>query len=126
MQVEQMSAIGQTGSFRNLRHLTCVIPFRWILTVALHLYSGAGFKKKNHFTEIQLIYNVVLISAVQQSDSVIHIHILFHSLFHYGSSQDVKYNSLTIHRTLLFIHSLNKSLHKLSPILPSPRFLYKF
>ena len=28
-----------------------------------------------YFTEVQLIHNVVLISAVQQSDSVIHIYI---------------------------------------------------
>ena len=36
------------------------------------------FKKINLiFTEVQLIYNVVLISAVQQSDSVIHIYIIF-------------------------------------------------
>ena len=35
--------------------------------------------------EIWLIYNVVLISGTQQSDSVIHIYIylLFQSLFHY-------------------------------------------
>ena len=35
--------------------------------------------------EIRLIYNVVLISGTQQSDSVIHIYIylLFQILFHY-------------------------------------------
>ena len=33
-----------------------------------------------------------LISAIQQSDSVINI--LFHTLFHYGLSQDVEYSSL--------------------------------
>ena len=49
------------------------------------------------------MYNVVLVSAVQQSDSVIyvciciylyiyiHIHILFYILFHYGLSQDYKF-----------------------------------
>ena len=31
--------------------------------------------------EVELIYNVVLISAIQQSDSVTHIYILFHILF---------------------------------------------
>ena len=47
------------------------------------------FKK----TEVQLTYNVVLISAVQQSDSDIyiyiytHTHVLFQILFHYGLSQ---------------------------------------
>ena len=41
--------------------------------------------------------NVVLISAVQQSDSVIHTYMyldmLFHVLFHYGLSQDTEYSS---------------------------------
>ena len=31
----------------------------------------------------------MLISAVKQSDSVIHIYILLHILFHYGLSQDI-------------------------------------
>ena len=33
------------------------------------------------FIEVQLIYNVVLISAVQQSDSFIHIHAFFFIFF---------------------------------------------
>ena len=36
----------------------------------------------------------MLISAVQKIDSVIPIYILFHILFHYGLSQDIKYSSL--------------------------------
>ena len=32
--------------------------------------------------EVELIYNVVLVSGVQKSDSVIHIYILFQILFH--------------------------------------------
>ena len=40
-----------------------------------------------------LIYNV-LISAIQQSDSVIHIHTFFYILFHYGLYQDIEYSSL--------------------------------
>ena len=43
-----------------------------------------------YLIEVQLIYNVVLISAVQQRDSVIHVYtlfqIIFQTLFHYGSS----------------------------------------
>ena len=35
-----------------------------------------------------------LIAAVRPSDSVIHIYILFHILFHYGLSQDIEYSSL--------------------------------
>ena len=40
----------------------------------------------------------MLISTVQQSDSVIHIyiytHIIIHALFHDGLSQDTEYSSL--------------------------------
>ena len=41
------------------------------------------------------MYNVVLVSAVQQSDSVMYIHTRtqFYILFHYGLSQDVEYSS---------------------------------
>ena len=45
--------------------------------------------------EAQLIYNVVLIYAVQKSDSVIHIYIFFYVLFHYGLSQEIEYSSLS-------------------------------
>ena len=45
---------------------------------------------------VQLIYNVVLISAVQQSDSVIHMHIStpFQFLFPYRSLQSTEQSSL--------------------------------
>ena len=46
------------------------------------------------FIEIELIYNVVLVSGVQQSDSVIHISILLNILFHYGLLQDIECSSL--------------------------------
>ena len=36
----------------------------------------------------------MLISAVQQSDSVIHMYILFHILSHYDLSEDIEYSSL--------------------------------
>ena len=66
------------------------------------------------------MHSVVLISTVQQSDSVIHIYILFHPLFHYGLSQDIEFPVLfpvLYSRTLLFIHSINiyNSLHLLIP-----------
>ena len=57
--------------------------------------------------EAYLIYNVVLVSGVQQSDSVLYmcIYILFDILFHYSLSQDIDYNSLcyTIGPCCLFI-----------------------
>ena len=45
-------------------------------------------------TEIQLIYNAVLISGVQQSGSIIHIYILFQILFPYRLLKDIEHNSL--------------------------------
>ena len=64
-----------------------------------------------------MTYGVVLISAVQQSDSVIHMYtILFHILF-----QIMVYHRIltivpcAISRTLLLIHSIGKSLHLLIP-----------
>ena len=44
--------------------------------------------------EVQLIYNVVLVSGVPQSDSVMHIYIFFQVIFHYRSLQDIEYSSL--------------------------------
>ena len=54
---------------------------------------------------IFLIYNVVLGSSVQQSDSVTHISILFQILFHYRLLQDTEYSSLcyTVGPCCLFI-----------------------
>ena len=52
----------------------------------------------------------MLISAVHQSDSVIHIyiytHILFHIHFHYSLLQDIEYSSLcyTIGPILFIMH----------------------
>ena len=40
-----------------------------------------SFGIKIFFIEIQLIYNVVLVSSVQQSASFIHIYIFFFRLF---------------------------------------------
>ena len=66
---------------------------------------------KIYFTEVQLIYNVVLIPAVQQIDSVIHIYTFFFIFF----SIMVYHRILNIVRTLLFIHSTYNSLHLLIP-----------
>ena len=47
------------------------------------------------FIELQLIYSVVPLSSVQQSDSVIHIYtFFFYIMFHYGLSQDIEHSSL--------------------------------
>ena len=55
------------------------------------------------FIEVQLTYNVVLVSGVEQSNSVyvcvcvcvcIHTYILFYIIFHYGLLQETEYSSL--------------------------------
>ena len=74
-----------------------------------------------------MIYNAVLISATQQSDSVIHTCTLFflHISCHSGLSQDTEYSSLCS-GLLLFIPSTYNSLHLLTPVssillpIPSP------
>ena len=59
---------------------------------------------------------VLLISAVQQSDSGIHMHILFHILFCYGLSLDIEYSSpCSVNRCLLFTHPIYNSLRLLIP-----------
>ena len=48
-----------------------------------------------NFMEVQLIFNIVLVSAIQQNDSVIHIYTyFFHMIFHYGLSEDIECSSL--------------------------------
>ena len=44
------------------------------------------------FIEVYLIYNDVLVSGVEQSDSVVYI--LLQILFHYRLLQDIEYSSL--------------------------------
>ena len=66
--------------------------------------------------EVFLIFNIVLTSAIQQSDSVIHIPILFSCFFPlwfitgYWIEFPVLYS-----RTSLFIHPICNSLHLLIP-----------
>ena len=83
-------------------------------------YFCVGFSKhviKYFFlTEVQLIYNAVPTSAVQQSDSVIHIQTFFFLIFfsirvyHRIIQFPVLYS-----RTLLFIHPIYNSLPLLIP-----------
>ena len=61
----------------------------------------------------------MLVSGIQQSDSVIHkyificIHVLFHILFHYGLLQDIEY--VLYSRTSLFIYFIYSNLYLLIP-----------
>ena len=65
------------------------------------------------FIEVQLIYNIFLISAVQQSDSVIHSFLIFFSIMVYHRILNTVLYAIS--RTLLFIHSIYNSLHLLTP-----------
>ena len=70
------------GTIMTLRITNTTRARHW----AKHLILNDFFKIK-----VWLIHNVVLISAVQQSDSVTHIHThssFFDILFHHGLSQE--------------------------------------
>jgi len=59
------------------------------------------------FLKLKLIYNVVLTSAIQQNDSIIHTYILLNIIFHYSLSQDTEYSSLcyTVRPCFIFCSS---------------------
>ena len=82
-------------------HLTQLFPSSWdkgIRSSYLELprVSSTFFFNFLDFIGMQFIYNVVLVSAVQQSESIIHIHIsiLFQILFPYRSLQRIEQGSL--------------------------------
>ena len=63
-----------------------------------YLFGDVLFFIFRIYWSIEFIYNVVLFSAVPQSDSVLctNIYILCHILFHYGLLQDIEHSSLCI------------------------------
>ena len=63
------------------------------LICELLLFPGSFFFF--NLIEVQLLYNVISISAVQPSDSVIHIYTFFFCILsHYGLSHDIEYRFL--------------------------------
>ena len=76
-----------------------------------------GEEWNNFLIEVELIYNIVLVSGVQHNDSVIHIYVytyvLFLILFHCSVLQAIE--SVLYSKSLLFI---NFTL--ILPIYPSP------
>ena len=58
---------------RAQTHVACI--GRWILNHCATSHVSMPVLFKNFFIEIQLIYNVVLVSDALQCDSVIHIYI---------------------------------------------------
>ena len=70
-----------------------------------------------------MIYNVVLVSGVQQSDSVIHIAIIFQILFHTGYIRILIEFPVLYSRSLLITYFIYSSVYMLIPkIYPSPTF----
>ena len=94
--------------------------------IFIQLKCKINFK---HLIEVQLIYSVVLISAVQESDSVMHIYIFMYIylhiyiLFHYGLSEDIECSCLCYTEDLV-VHPSYKycfaSVNPKLPVLPSP------
>ena len=82
---------------QNLKPIIATIYTATIVIIKQQYSMKFSDKDSIPFLSIQLIYNVVLVSAVQHSDSFIHIYIyvLFYILFHYGLSQNTEYRSLS-------------------------------
>ena len=83
-----------------LVHYQILTALQWQLSFKCRVWStecidilSPLFKS---FIEVQLIYKVVIISTVQQNDSVIHVHtsILFQILFPHRLSQNIGLSSL--------------------------------
>ena len=107
------------GEFIHLIHFEFIFVYgvrkcsNFILShVAVQLSQAHLLKRPSFlhfiffFIEIQLIYNVVLVSSVQQRDSVIHIYIytFFYILFHYKLLQDIQYSFLCYTVGSLHLH----------------------
>ena len=67
-----------------------------------------------NFNEVYLIYNVMLISVVQQSDSLIHIYILFLFLilFYYLAASGLSCGTRDLHCSLWDL-----ALHRMGPFI---------
>ena len=50
--------------------------------ICSHNFYSTLYFFKNYFTEVQLIYNIVLTSDIQQSDSLIHMRVHTHIYIH--------------------------------------------
>lgn len=58
---------------------------------------------KTFLIEVWLVYNIPLISVVQQSDLVIHIYTFFYTIFHHVLAQEIGYSKVhTDHMGTLF------------------------
>ena len=96
----------------------------WWWTGRPGVLQSMGSQRVRHDWEIELILIlIVVIATVQQSDSIIHIYVLSHIIFHYGLSQDIEHSSLYYVVGPCFLAILYKIVclcESQSSILPSP------
>ena len=104
---------------RRGSHLQCFCASTTKVCVCAHyIVLPACFVK----TEISLTYNIVLISAVQQSDSIIHILFLYAFPLRFIIGYRIHF-PVFYSRTLLFLHHIYGSLNLLisnTQSIPSP------
>ena len=110
---------------RNKNNVDLKFYFCIFITISITFSPNSFFLKK---IEVQLIYNVVLVSGVQQSDSVIHIYVyvyiyiyiyiyiyvLFQIIFPYRLLQEIEFSGL-YSRSLLIIYFVYNSVYLLIP-----------
>ena len=75
------------------------------------------------FTVQKKFNKIKIISALQQNDSVIHIYILFHILFRYGSSQVIEYTAAAAAKSLQSCLTLCDPIDASPPGSPIPGIL---
>ena len=91
-----------------------------LLSFSFKLFKHQEHFLKIHFIEVESIYNVVLISAVQKSDSVIHacvhIYVYINSFPWWLITGCWIWFPVLYKRTLFFIHSIHNSPHSIEII----------
>ena len=78
------------GDFQLMQQYNTEPAKRWTDTGCSFFLLFSPFFKFVFDFGVYLTYNVVLVSGVQQSDSVIHISILFQNLFPYRLLQNIE------------------------------------
>ena len=92
-QYSQSSRPQESKAFSGLwRCKPGAIPTRFSLAVLSFFSFFFPLFLPFFLIEVQLIYSIVLLSSIQQSDS--YIYILFQIVFHYRLLQDIEYSSL--------------------------------
>ena len=105
------TAMGEFSWSELFKVLTQPSEFNQRLAKSLQQVSSFLF----FLIDVQLIYNVVSISAVQQSDSGIHILRLLFIFFSIMAYHRILNQFPVLHSRTLFVHPIYNSLHLLIP-----------